>query len=445
MGIFHIFKKKENTYNEGNEQFNNAQKAFEGGNYQEALRLLVFAFSSDPSFLGCYKLANECLLKLGATDEANLFKDAITKFNSFEPFYNLGYHFIDVGHNRMAIPFLERALSISPGDLKATMELTLALTAQFQPGKAKLLLEKVDKGEDFWVWYQYYWYCLLSNSIEGIEEFISSAKGCFGKQSAENENIANCVCMIEKLEECFLRHKTILKPEMFIKYWHYIQYGSVVIQYFDDNEENLNVAGGRYVAKWGSNEEIKSILLRLKGFLEKLNLSCNSISYLPDRDSEIIGKVLSELMRLPSSIYKKQLEENQLIIAANNNLLNEYPELAEISNGQIVFAFNQDWLNVSTLTPDICGLMSQTYFFPWNGGLKVNSETGKLDQLPPDQRSTSYIVTEILSENIDVQGDFGENVQFYMERKEYLKCSGKAGKKRLPFRVDSPVPGSYFC
>jgi hypothetical protein len=200
--------------------------------------------------------------------------------------------------------------------------------------------------------------------------------------------------MIEKLEECFLRYQNHFKTEMHIKTLHYIQYGSVLLQYFDDNEENLNVAGGRYVAKWGSNEEIKSISLKLKDFLEKLNLPYNSISYLPDRDSEIIGKVLSGLMSLPLGIYKNQFAEKQLVVAANNNLLNGYPELSEIGNGQIVFVLNQDWLNAATLTPDICGLMSQTYFFPWNGGLKVNSETGKVEQLPPDQRSTDDIVNE---------------------------------------------------
>lgn len=450
MGEFNkVSGEKNNTELSAIENYNAAKKAFDEGNYTEALRLQVYAFCADPNFKPTYELAVLATEKLGGDDEAALFKKAIADFNSYKPFYDLGYHFAEVGNYRIAIPFLERALALSKKSLGVAMELSIAYTAQFQPEKGMELLKQIDLGKGFWPWCQLYWCSLLSNKPDGIEQFISSTKMKFKNNlDMRDRNTVVIYSALSKLEECLTRYKTIDKPEYIIRDWQYIQYGGAILDYFDNrvDEDALQVAGGRYVAKFGSNSEVKMIINKLKEYLTKLGRLPETIYMLPGRNSEIIGKAISKVFGVNYTEYNRnESVKNCLIVAANTSDFNDYREFISITDNTLTFSLNHNWLENSLISPDICGFMTQTYTFPWEGGsLRVNPETNQIDKSEPDLRTTEEIAESIAREEGDVDPGFKDILEFYYERKDYMKGGQKDSFKRLHYNTDSPVKGAYF-
>lgn len=451
MGIFNKeFGEKNNNESPAIENYNAAKKAFDEGNYTEALRLQVYAFSADPDFKPTYELAVLAIEKLGGEDEAALFKKAIADFKNYKPFYDLGYHFIEVGNFPMAIPFLERALVLSKNSLGVAMELSIAYTAQFQPEKGMELLKQIDLGNNFWAGCQLYWCSLLSNQPDGIEEFISSTRMKF-KDSLDmrDRNTIAIYSALGKLEECLLRYKTIEKPEYIIRDWQYIQYGGAILEYFDNKiaEDALQVAGGRYVAKFGSNSEVKTVISKLKEYLVKLERFPEAIYMLLGRNSEILGKAISKVFGVNCTQYNRnEPVQNCLIVAGNTSDFNDYPEFVSITGNTLTFALNHNWLENALISPDICGFMAQTYNFPWEGGsLKINPETNQMDKSEPDLRSAEEIAESIASEKGEVDPGFKDILEFYYERKDYMKGGLKDSFRRLHYNTDSPVKGAYFC
>lgn len=451
MGIFDkVFGGKDNYESPAIDNYKAAKKTFDEGDYNEALRLLMNDFSSYPDFIPTYELAVLTLEKLGGEEEAGLFKNAIADFKNYKPFYNLGYHFIDAGNYRMAIPFLQRALVLSKNSLSVAMELSIAYTAQFQPEKGMELLKQIDLGSSFWAWCQLYWCSLLSSQPDGIEQFISNTRMQFKDNlDMRDKNTIAIYAAISKLEECLVRYKTVEKPEYIIKIWHYIQYGGAILEYFDNRiaEDAIKVAGGRYVAKFGSNSEVKMVICKLKEYLIKLERFPEAIYILPGRNSEVLGKAISKIFGVNCTKYNRnEVVQNCLIIAGDTSEFNNYQELVNITGNTVTFTLNHNWLENSLIAPDICGFMTQTYIFPWEGGsLKINPETNQMDKSEPDLRSAEEIAESIAREEGDVDPGFKDILGFYYQRKDYLKGGLKDSFKRLHYNTDSPVKGSYFC
>ncbi|NLL05415.1 MAG: hypothetical protein GX270_06420 [Clostridiaceae bacterium] len=450
MDINKLYGEKNNNESPAIGHYNAAKKAFDEANYEEALRLQMHAFTADPDFKPTYELAVLVIEKLGGGEEAALFKKAIADFNNCKPFYDLGYHFIDVGNYRMAIPFLERSLVLSNNSLSVAMELSIAYTAQFQPEKGMELLKQIDLGNSFWAWCQLYWCSLLSNEPDGIEQFINNTKIKFKDNiDIRDRNTIAIFSALSKLEECLLRYKTIEKPEYIIRDWQYIQYGGAVLEYFDNKiaEDALQVAGGRFVAKFGTNSEVKIIINKLKEYLVRLERFPETIYMLPGRNCEILGKAISKVFGVNCMKYSKNDPvQNGLIVAGNTSDFNDYPEFVRITGNTLTFALNHNWLEGSLISPDICGFMAQTYVFPWEGGsLKINHETNQVDKSEPDLRLEEEIAEAIAGEEGEVDPDFKDILDFYYERKEYMKGGLKDSLRRLHYNTDSPVKGAYFC
>jgi hypothetical protein len=189
------------------------------------------------------------------------------------------------------------------------------------------------------------------------------------------------------------------------------------------------------------------IAVKLKEFLSGISVSIRAIGALADRNSEIMGRVLAKELGVEFGFYESSgANESYLVVAADSRSLRQYMELWREDISQIVFAANHNWLSAAPVAPDIIGLMSQYYSFPWDGeGLRVtNSEDGKVESIPPDDRMAEEIAMEIF--NIGNGGEgLGRHLDFYLEHRDHIKGIGKlAGKRRHNFVIESPVPGSYF-
>lgn len=426
------------------EKLTRAREQFDTGEYQPALGTLGWGFREDVNYKPLYELASACLEKLGGNEEKDLFDKALAGFDSPEPFRALGTHFFNDGHYGLAMPFLEKALAFHPSDVDTAHDLALTYARRFEIPKAVKTLANVNARQDFWALYFLAKCNLLNRDILNVPEYIASLEAALN--SADNKDQLEVPVMkVEELKETLQRYKTIDAPAVHIRDWQFIQYGSIILDYFDDSEDY--VAGGRYVASWGSNEAIKSIAERATLLLGHLNVSIQTVQSLKDRNAEIIARVMAAELGADFSFYDAgQPVDNCLVVAADAAGFNEYPELSEIKQGQLLFALNQSWLEPALINPDITGFMTQSYYFPWDeGGFKVmDIETGNAEKTGPGNRPAEEIAGEIAG-LATAEQDTAELFSFYKQRAGLIKGIGRStNNNRYNFMIESPVPGSYF-
>ena len=432
------------------EQLEAARQQLRDGDATEALRLLTFGFTTDAAYRELYVCAREVLTQLQAPDEAALFAAALKNFDDALPFFNLGYHFIDVGHDRLAIPFLERASQLQPHNPTIDNELAIALCGQFQPQRALEIVEALPEPRPFWVQFQRCWAAILCNRRDGLSDWLQGAH----KYLQETNDIADdekssVAYALRKLDECVERLESVPAPRPRIDDWQFIQYGAVVLDLMDDRivEDGMEVAGGRHVASWACVEDIKRMLEKLRDLLRDCELMPQKIIAVPDRDSQIIATAAAQIFGVPLQVAHDDDEIAQphsLVIASAADGL-ELSALATVLDGQTVFALSLHWLHPSQVTPDVCGVMAQTYGLPWQGGaMQFDAETQELKQSEADARSIELIAQEIVDAEAEIDAHWAEQKNWFVERRALLKA-GRAAAPRLPFRTDSPIPGSYFC
>jgi len=426
-----------------------AQEKFAGLDYQECLRLLTFAFAEEPDNKDCYALALDCLKKMNANDEAELFAAALRDFSNFKVFFDLGYHFIEVGHDRMAIPLLQRAFSLSPGNSEIGLELAIALCGKFRPHEACEVLIQCDLSSNFWVGYQYYWASLLCNLTSGAEQFIRDSRRKFLSESASHE-IRGALYALDKLDELRIRLNVVKQPQSFIRDWHFIQYGSAILDYFDDREgqDGLKIAGGRWVYVGVSYQQLRVTLNKLKRLMLELGREPKLVLSMPDRDSTIIAHGVASLFGLHMTVIPDPANlgwEESIVVAANNwNLAGA--QIERILKQQTIFAFNHNWLAQGPSTPDVIGLMSQYCTFPWGKDrLTVDPATNQRVRAAEDTRDPEKIAAEFSQELTEIEAQFTPHLNFYKQHEPYLKGGRLAGNKRWRFITDSPISGTYFC
>jgi tetratricopeptide (TPR) repeat protein len=430
------------------EHLESAREALDEGNPQEALRRLTYGFGADVEYTPLYELAVTCLRQIDGEEEAQLFEEARDDFDDAEPFYALGYHFVEVRRYELAIPFLERAHALAPRREDVALELALAYNSRFRPQDARDLLQPPHLRQSFWNGYEYHWASLLCNRPQGVERFVDDS--CAGIADAELDVHTHhtLLFVLDKMAEVLMRLQAFPDPRPLVQDWHFIQYGAAILDYFDDRtaEDGLEVAGGRWVVLWGSAGHIAMILHKLKRWLIALDRLPQRVVGLPDRDSEIVARAAAHLLELPfvSAEDESPAQPHTLLVAADNRQLTD-SGLMPVLEGQTLFALNQHWLHRGGITPDVAGVMTQTLTLPWSGeNVQVDPETRRVTRPEPDTRPAHVIAQELAGTEPHHDPRFDDILAFYQARADYLKGGRRGGDLRLPFLSDSPVPGAYF-
>ena len=421
---------------------------------QAALPHLMSAFAADPDFAPTYELAARVLTQIGGGEEAALFEAARQNFNDFRPFFDLGYHFIDVQNVRLALPFLQRAHRLNPDDAQTACELAVAYAHQLQPEKGREALAQMYENGHFWEVYQFFWCCFLTQfEVDKIRDFVETYRAAFAAR--HDEASQGPVSALDKLDNGLRRYDALNEkeqgvPPIFIRDWHFIQYGAALLSFFDDNEGDVQVAGGRYVALWGQMESVAGILHDLVRFLSGLDRLPERLLYLPDRDSEIIGLALGSLLNVPP----EEADDtnvggpNRLIVAADSRELYS-SALSPVYPSQTVFALNVHWTDDGAVTPDVGGVMTQAYYFPWRGeNMTFDPETRTTSKSEEDTRPSFAIAAELAALPDEADLHFALTLAFYQKHAGLLMGNANTppdgSVSRIRFIRDSPVPGSYF-
>ncbi len=436
ISMFDFFKKKPqgNSDSPAHEYWVTARDQYDKKNFSPALGTLINGFRKDLYHKPLYELASNCIRQMGGAHEAQLFSKAAEKLGP-KIFTQLGNHFYSVEHYPLTKIFLEEAFAASK-DVGVAHTLAIANARRFDTKRAQSILSEVEGKFDFWTFWFFVKMRILNNDKNQLYEAIQELESAIDI-SSQDEKLRMPKQKVLELREAFSRLELIDQPEEKIRDWHFIQYGSVILDFF--HSEDSFVAGGRHVASWGNPESIKSILLRLYQLTNSKEIS--NVIYAEDRDSKILALAFSKLSGLPAESYTSEADySNSLLFVADSNAFNDFENVENISDGNITFAFNQNWLQANFICPDIIGLMSQMYGYPWNGGnLKMN-EDGTTSKTEPDTRADIVIAEELIATKIDEPTELDP---FYKEVHKYLKMNQATGH-RCNFMIESPVPGAYF-
>lgn len=401
--------------------------------YPESLRQLVLGLQVDVNYKPLYLLARDIFAKLNGVEERRLFAIALSDFDQFQAFFDLGYHFIDSEQYELAAALLEKALTLAPTNIDAAYELAFAYMARFNNQAALKALAKVDYESDFWAAYLYYQCKLWLGQPEGVAEFIQDVQLLLKKQVL-SESLELIQDKINELEESLRRYQQVtVTDRMPIRDWHFVQYGAAILHY---NEENKAIAGGRYTYLQGDAQLVCLVLNKLVVYLQTLNRVPEKILALPDIESELLGQILAQLLQKPYSTLEMMEDfTNCLIVAADSSLLNGIEPLVEVCAQQTVFALNHSWLKRSMIVPDVVGFLTQEYVTSW-----VEAD---LEQI--FTKATTCDINKImLNYNIAIEPCFEEHINFYQSQAKWLKGGIDGGVRRSPYSIESPVGADSF-
>jgi tetratricopeptide (TPR) repeat protein len=442
MGLFDLFKKKANTPSPAEEHYQTALALYQESKYKEVLSSLVDGFRIDINYAPLYELVINTLNALGGEEEAALFAAVQEQPGDLNALMNVGNYYFDLAHYDLALPFLEKSLSLDPQNEVVAHDIAIIYARRFQIEKALEVLRPYAK-TDFW---NYWFYCklsLLNAETKGIEEGLDELMEVLD-QERDQSAVAIPRQKVQEVTDALKRFESVKTPKQHVRDWHFIQYGGLILDFFENEEY---VAGGRHVASWGSLENLRDIMERLKNYFEAFNIQFEALKYMPNRDAEIIGRALGMVLGLSVSPYHEQMPTaNTLIVGAHASDFNGYEELLYTQQGQILFAMNQSWLEPAMICPECSALMSQSFHFPWEGGgfRVIDVEAGKFERTEADTRSAVEIAEELYQIKFEKEMDEA-SINFYKTHQDHLKMMNiRDGGFRYNFMPESPVPGSYF-
>ncbi|WPV67002.1 tetratricopeptide repeat protein [Chitinophaga sp. LS1] len=264
MGLFDLFKKQDDN-SLAKEDLQKAKEHFDKGEFQECLRVLTWGFRKDVNYKLLYQLASDTLGKLNASDEQKLFAAVCKKQNDSRAYNNLGNFYFSVGHYDLAQVFYEKTIQLNPNNAEAPHDLAICYARRFQINKAIDVLVN-SNSNDFWNLYFLNKCKILDKKTGGVQQSLNDLQ-VFLDQQPNQEDVIIPRMKIAELQETLQRFNSVKDIQTHIRDWQFIQYGGVVLDYFENNEDY--VAGGRYVASWGSNESIKTLANKVKQFANK--------------------------------------------------------------------------------------------------------------------------------------------------------------------------------
>jgi tetratricopeptide (TPR) repeat protein len=351
-----------------------AEDALRDRRYDHALTILGVGFASQIGYRPFYTLAARVLEHMDARREARLFWQALANFEDWEPFFRIGFYFVDAWQYDMATPFMERAHQVAPENADVAHELALCYANTFRVAEALTMLEAFER-HDFWTSYRMHRYRLLLGETAGLEDYLAKASGALSRQQGQHEGVSQGYALLEELREMWHRCRAAggEAGPWELRRWHFIQYGSVLLEQMGEERRRelataMQVdAGGRFIRYFGGMGQVSALLHRLVRQLAISGKEHRKIVYLENRDDAILALALSRLTGLPAEPADGEnlSHAHTLVVAADNRTYNGEHELCEVQPHQTVFAFQIDWMQPAMMCPDIAGVLTLQYAFPW--------------------------------------------------------------------------------
>ncbi|MGQ9629697.1 MAG: tetratricopeptide repeat protein [bacterium] len=425
-----------------------AKASFEEGAYRHAFDLLRWALINNPKSKAGYELAVKVLRALGEEEEAMMFEEVLEAADEAEPYYHLGYHYIDCGQYDLAAALLGRCAELAPDSPEVNHELGYALMKTSRFAEAISAFHRAFAlEEDFPTAFSLSRCYALTNAVEEAEEYMRRAKR-LAVEDDHRELIAELRGIITRLRR--------FPPSGFknIRDWHFIEYGGSILNLAEEEfGEGNYVAGGRYVILWSSYQLVGRILTTLVRMMKRL-------SYRPrfvlshGEPARPLSWAVSMALDIPIEEFdpwNTPRERGILITARSEDLGDIVDSLRDHSENLAVFSFSLCWTKDQLVVPEIAGLMSQVCFLPWDEQMRAeydrNEGRRRIVNVPKDPRPPQEIARNIWGacDGSREEDELARILNYYSARRDFLFFNNSNKyPKRAYFSLESPVSGAKF-
>ncbi|WP_217998465.1 tetratricopeptide repeat protein [Actinomadura rubrobrunea] len=307
--------------------------------------------------------------------------------------YDYGYACVERGVSFLAVPALRAALALVPGERALLTELVAALEDEWRHAEAVAVLD--EHAADLWPWPDRY--LLAYNALMA---------GDLDRASVEAERLPapeddGWLPARDRLARMLGRARAVRAVSPLdtrdLRGWHFALTGGVLATLspfgFDDGMT------GRYAYMGDGYATCRRSLDRLRLILAAAGREPAAVGLLPDRSSRILGLAAAEVLGLPAEpfdparpdvlVVAYDLNEADLDEAAARGLWERAP-------GQVLFEHATCWTDPPPVSADISGFLHQAVAKPWGERLRFDSDSGNVEQVPPDERPAEELAAEIV-------------------------------------------------
>ncbi|WP_194895539.1 hypothetical protein [Catenulispora pinisilvae] len=307
--------------------------------------------------------------------------------------YDFGFECIEHGIAFLAIRVLREAAELEPGVIQIRTELAAACERAWQHLDAMAALRGF-QGELPWLArYQLAFNALLAGEVAvAEEEFAALAE-------PEGEDRDDLLPLREKVRTMLVRAAAVAVTDDGLaagdlRGWQFALTGGVLLTVSPYGYD----AGmtGRWAMVGDSYGACVETLRRLGVVLAGRGLSPQTVSLLPDRDSQIMGLAAAKYFDLPAVPFAPERTDT-LIVAYDLNEA-EPDVLAALRNrvpGQILFERACDWTDPPLAAADAIGFLRQMVREPWGSALRVVD--GEVTETEADARPAEEIAAELVA------------------------------------------------
>ena len=316
--------------------------------------------------------------------------------------YEFGFECIEHGVAFLAIRPLREAAEQAPGVIQIRTELAAACERAWQHRDAMAALRGFE-GELPWLArYQLAFNALLAGDLAAAEEEFAALPEPVGEDRKE------LMPLREKVRAMLVRAAAVsvtddgLGPKD-LRGWQFALTGGVLLTVSPYGYD----AGmtGRWAMVGDSYEACVEALRRLKLVLAARGLAPQTVSLLPDRDSQIIGLAAARYLGLPAVPFDGDRGDT-LVVAYDLNETEPVllAALRDRAPGQILFERATDWTDPPLAAADVIGFLRQTVREPWGSAFRMVD--GEVVESEPDARPAEEIAAELAAaEPVVDEGD----------------------------------------
>lgn len=410
-----------------------ARSALNAGQPRAAYHLATGMLLSEPGRTDLYLAAAESLRWQYLPEFAGLYELAAARPDDRDAILALAQQILANGDAPLAVALARRAVALEPEWAGSLALLALAGAADFQPALGlQALLDR--KHLEFDPAFARAWCSLLCGDIGRVLDFVEGARAELRHAALDHETRTFRETWLYYMEGCLARRVTVEEPADILRAWHFIQYGSVILECSPD----LEPGGGRFTATWKSYRQVTAILKALFDLLIRIDRRPSTIVAAGGRDSAILGRAAAEFLEVPFRSVGDGYPDltRALIVAAHAGDLEGLP-LSEVREGQTVFALHVNWLVVGHIVPDVCGMLSLSCTLPWHVESALARSAPQLGALR--EPSEAEVVQRLLTAEGETNVSAHAAMPLYAERAADI-TGRRTGSRRERFRRDSPVP-----
>ncbi len=364
---------------------------------QWLLRYPAPELTGDEKFREAFELFAEIAKPIAGDDFSAMIAGVAARPRDVKHLYSAGYDLIEADLPAIAATVLARADRESPGREDIISELVSALERDGMNHAARdvLLANPTLLESGFLCRYLLVFNAILSGRLEiAREHFAVLDPGSNSDFEFMRGTVAAMLARVDAL------HNAAQLDEKDLRGWDFVVNASLLLHVAEEGfEEGMR---GRFAYTQDSFERCRAAIERLRLALEAARFPVETLVFLPDRSSEILGLAAGELLGADAKPWSEgNMADAQLVVAYDLNDLNDegiYESLRYYRPGQALWAHAREWTRDFPIAEDITTYMYQYNAPPWEGGLSVNDQGEATESAPmsepPDELAEKIVALE---------------------------------------------------